>query len=112
MRERNNGSLALIALCSLALADCGTSVQNSAPAVQSLTVTARRGAMVGTLTRGREIFTMRCAECHVLQPISKYSVEQWQKIVDVMAPRANLSASNRVALRDYLTAARESINKP
>jgi hypothetical protein len=64
---------------------------------------------MGTLTRGREIFTMRFAECHVLPPISKYSVEQWQKIVGVMASRANLTASDRVALRDYLTAACESI---
>jgi hypothetical protein len=109
MLERINGSLALIAFCGLALAGCGTGVQNSAPAVQSLTAAARRGATMGTLTRGREIFTMRCAECHVLQPISKYSVEQWQKIVGVMAPRANLRDSDRVALRDYLTAARESI---
>ena len=76
------------------------------------TVATTRGRYEGnvvTLERGRKIYTTRCTECHVARPIAQHSVEQWRHIIGIMAPRAGLEVTDRVALEEYIVAARRSL---
>ncbi len=80
---------------------------NSAPTVQSLSLSSRKNDLT-TLEHGRGVFLRSCAECHTLQPVQNYSASRWHEIVAIMAPRARLNTDDRAALEAYLVAARRS----
>lgn len=97
---------ALAALCGMVLGGCQTGPQNVVPEVASLTGRGQRSAPAAVLLRGRELYTTRCTECHLPQPIAKYSIAQWHTIVGEMAPRAKLNSDDRSALEAYVAAVR------
>lgn len=98
------------AFCFMTLGGCATGPSTAFPTAQeAASAEASGGADVSTLALGRRIFTTSCTECHVARPVARFSVEQWRKIVGVMAPRARLSATDRSALEAYLIAARKSV---
>lgn len=66
---------------------------------------ASRGATTPTLEAGRTTLTTRCASCHQVYPVAKYSPAEWAGIVEKMAARAKLDAAQQAALLAYLTAA-------
>ena len=64
-----------------------------------------RGATAQTLEAGRITLTTRCASCHQVYPVAAYSPARWAEIVEEMAERTKLDASQQAALLAYLTAA-------
>ena len=66
----------------------------------------KQRADVSTLERGRRLFAHRCIECHILQPMWKYSREDWPHIVDDMSHRASLTPNDRDAVIAYILAVR------
>ncbi len=61
---------------------------------------------------GKNILTNRCTECHKIKKVESRSEEEWLKIVDKMALKAKLSASEKTALSWYILSYRQAkINK-
>ena len=71
-------------------------------------MTARAGKPASTLEEGRRLYTGRCATCHSIDPVGKYSVPRWREIIADMADRAKLKPTERDAVLAYLIAARET----
>jgi mono/diheme cytochrome c family protein len=63
-----------------------------------------------TLARGRHVFINRCISCHSLEPVNRYSVEQWKTILPEMAEEANLSEDQQADLLAYVLTARQYID--
>ena len=80
---------------------------NLAPPV-SPAMTARAGKPVGVLENGRRLYMGRCATCHTIDPVGKYSATRWREIIPEMADKAKLTPAERDALLAYLLAAREA----
>ena len=81
------------------------------PTASAVSASAKHGrsADLVTLERGRKIYTTSCTECHVARTIANYSVLEWRRWLDVMAPRAHLAGADRAALETYVIGARESL---
>lgn len=80
---------------------------NLAPPV-SPAMTARAGKPASTLEEGRRLYTGRCATCHTIDPVGKYTATRWREIIPEMADEAKLTPAERDALLTYLLAAREA----
>ena len=86
-------------------------MQSTIPAVSPIMVATAAGkeTTVSALESGRRILSTRCIACHGLEPIQKFSPEQWHSIVAQMAERAKLSPEEREQVTSYLIAARQSL---
>jgi Spy/CpxP family protein refolding chaperone len=51
----------------------------------------------------RHFYEARCGVCHVPLPRENLSAGEWQKILDVMAPRAGLVGAQRERVSQYLS---------
>jgi len=51
----------------------------------------------------RRFYEARCGVCHVPFPREEHDAAEWPKILDVMAPRAGLTSSQRRRVLSYLT---------
>jgi len=47
------------------------------------------------LAAGRAIYIEKCGSCHRLQQPKKFNADAWTKIMDVMAPKAKLTAAQK-----------------
>lgn len=52
----------------------------------------------------RRLYEARCGACHVPRPREEFSAAEWPRILDMMAPRAGLTGTQRERVSDYLTA--------
>jgi hypothetical protein len=52
----------------------------------------------------RRFYEARCSVCHVPRPREQFTPGEWQRILDVMAPRAGLTGAQRDRVSAYLTA--------
>lgn len=69
----------------------------------------KRGISAGSLSAGRQVYLNRCAGCHSIEPIGRYSLEQWEVIVPEMAPEAKLDSAQTDHLLRYIRTARQMI---
>ena len=81
----------------LVLAAC-VSLEQSAPPVALLS----GGADRSTLQAGRDIYITRCAKCHAVEPVSKYSLKEWGEILPEMAEKTHLSAADTQRVTAYV----------
>ncbi len=88
-----------LALGVAALSAC-VSLEQSAPPVSMLGV--QRGK--DQLSRGRDIYITKCARCHAVEPVRKYSQAHWDEIMPEMTEKSKLSPSEVAALDSYLKA--------
>jgi hypothetical protein len=51
----------------------------------------------------RRFYEARCGVCHVPYPRDHMAAHEWPAVLDQMAPRAGLTASQRERVRNYLT---------
>jgi len=58
------------------------------------------------LERGRQIYVRRCATCHAIDPVNKYSATRWREIIDDMSAKAKLTSEEEVGVLAYVIAAR------
>ena len=54
------------------------------------------------LTNGHDIYTGVCTNCHGMKNIYKRSEESWKHEIDVMAPKANISDTQKDELFKYI----------
>ena len=56
------------------------------------------------LQLGRKLFAANCASCHTLYSPSKFSTDQWEKIMVKMQKKAKIDDAKRDSILMYLTA--------
>jgi hypothetical protein len=61
------------------------------------------------LVAGRRLLATRCTTCHALEPVSKYTVQEWGGIVEDMADRSGLKNEEQQEIQAYLAAARKTL---
>ena len=59
-------------------------------------------ATLPVLTEGHTIYTGVCTNCHGAKSIYRIPEERWQAIIDNMAPKAKITASQKDALTKYV----------
>lgn len=96
----------LILLFALALCGCG-SIETTAPPVTDALSRGAGGVPAEELKSGRKLLALRCTSCHSLEPIAKYTPDEWRENVRAMAARAGLSPAEERAVTAYLVAARK-----
>jgi mono/diheme cytochrome c family protein len=52
---------------------------------------------------GKETFKAKCGRCHDLKPAETYTATKWVKIIDWMAPKAKLDASEKENVLAYVS---------
>lgn len=54
------------------------------------------------LARGRFIYVTKCTKCHSPEPVAKYSLTEWQKIMPEMVEETKLNAADAAAVTAYV----------
>ena len=99
------------ALATAGLAAC-VSLEQAAPPAETLP-SRTGGTSAAQLRQGREIYVTRCARCHSVEPVRKYSRAHWERdILPDMAEETNLNASDAAAVRAYVLAVLDSPEAP
>jgi uncharacterized membrane protein len=96
----------LALLSALTLSGCGTLETTAPPVTETLSRSA--GVSSEELKSGRQLLALRCTSCHSLEPVAKYTPDEWRENVRTMAARAGLSAAEERAITAYLVAARKA----
>lgn len=107
MKNVPTGTL-LFSAAALLLGGCA-SLEQTAPAVSPQILKASRSADAGVLEHGRRILTTRCIKCHSLEPIGKYTPEEWVESLADMSKRSKLTPAEHQALERYVLAARAAL---
>lgn len=94
----------LAAMCALVLSGC-VATETLAPPV---TPKMAAGANTATLEAGRQLYVGRCAKCHSVDPVAKFSAPRWREIISEMAGRSKLSHVEHDAVLAYVLTARTS----
>jgi mono/diheme cytochrome c family protein len=101
------GIFAATIICLVDLSSCKTTSFAPPPVTVEL---ARAGTGqhgdIATLREGRTLFVSRCIECHTLPSVSSHSTQEWPRLINEMAGRANLKPAEREAVLAYILAAR------
>lgn len=56
------------------------------------------------LTEGRRIYTTQCTSCHAAEPVKKYPLAEWSRILPEMAAESKLDAGQEAAVTAYVRA--------
>ena len=94
----------------LLLAGCA-SFQAGAPAItpEMTKVAMSAGDSFEKLEKGRRLLATRCTTCHALEPVAKYTIQEWREIVCDMADRSGLKEEEQQEIQAYLNAARQAL---
>jgi cytochrome c len=97
---------AVFILCAITLVGCRT-LEQMVPPVDPVIVNIGQEAGFNTasLERGRHIYLNGCIKCHAPEPIDRYSVAQWEKILPDMAIETKLTDAEAADVRAYVLAA-------
>lgn len=84
------------------------SLEEMAPSVDDRLVRLGERQMLDTQTliRGREIYLNRCISCHNIEPVGRYTREQWEFIIPDMARESNLDDQQEHDLLSYILIAK------
>jgi mono/diheme cytochrome c family protein len=90
---------ALLPPVALVATSC-VSLEQAAPPPAALPLSS--GARLGQLDRGRELYVTKCARCHSVEPVTRYSAQEWREIVPDMAQKAKLNSADEAAVDAYV----------
>lgn len=87
------------------------SLEQMAPPVEGpvAAIGQERGQSIGALARGRLLFITTCAKCHNVEPIARYSLEEWEQILPEMSNESKLNPQERQELRAYVLSAHQAL---
>lgn len=101
--------ITIIASLAILMAACGSSKNASPkpsiiPGEAQLTAIKAKypDATAEQLTEGHSIYTGACTNCHRQKKIFKRTEASWLHEIDVMSPKAKLTASQKDALTKYI----------
>lgn len=87
-----------LSLCSLLFSSCESVQTGAGKPAEAGTVLSSPYAL------GRKLYFTKCADCHVAEPVRRYTREEWARIVPDMAEEAHLTAAETAAVRAYVLA--------
>ncbi len=97
-RRVRYGLLALVTLPGVAC----VSLEQSVPLPETLPA-AKHAGTPSQLAQGRHIYITKCAACHSVEPVRKYSRTEWeQDILPEMAEETNLTPAETAAVLAYI----------
>lgn len=70
------------------------------------------GYTLSELSEGKTLYEENCKKCHGLKKPNKYTEEQWNKIVPVMAKKAKIDAQQEESIRRYVITMSGADRKP
>jgi cytochrome c5 len=87
-----------------------TKTETKTEAKSELAIAQKRwpGTTNDDLAQGKQINDTKCTTCHGAKKIETRSEENWKHAIDVMAPKARLSADEKDKLTRYILAYREA----
>jgi len=87
-----------------------TKTETKAAAKTEISVAQKRwpGTTEEILAQGKQINDTKCTTCHGAKRIETRSEESWKHAIDVMAPKAKLSADEKDKLTRYILSYREA----
>lgn len=107
MSKESSLARVLLLLAALTGGSC-VSLEQAAPPVAML-APAMVNKNSARLSLGRDIYVTRCAKCHSVEPVTKYSRAKWENdILPEMAEETNLTASEAEAVKAYVLAVLET----
>jgi len=107
MRKTSYLTRALLVVTALSGGAC-VSLEQAAPLPKTLPAAMRVGTP-SQLALGREIYVTKCAACHSVEPVRKYSLAQWEHdILPEMAEETNLNEHDTAAVRAYVVSVLKS----
>ena len=74
-------------------------------------VAADQGVDQASLEEGRFVYLTDCARCHSVEPISRYSAQQWHELLPRMAREAKLDNRRTAAVTIYVVVAHEVLRQ-
>ena len=95
-------------IATVILVSCGTSKKTPAPSIipgeaQLTAIKAKFPETTAqTLSEGHAIYIGACTNCHGQKNIFKRSEANWLHEIDVMSPKAKLTAAEKDALTKYI----------
>ncbi len=91
-----------IALFSIALFLQSCDTPNAAAKTDKPAEKAVATASKEVIAQGKSLYETKCGRCHALYKTTDFTVIQWRKNVNDMAPKANLSDTEREAVFAYV----------
>lgn len=64
-----------------------------------------------SLHHGRKLYVSRCASCHAVEPIDRYSVARWKRMIPEMSLDAKLNEKEEFDLEAYIVSARQAMDE-
>lgn len=95
-------SIGLPLIATLLIAGC-VSLEQAAPSVSMLRL-PDSGTKLASLQKGRVIYITRCAKCHSVEPVKKYSSAEWESIMPKMVVKTKLTTADDALVRAYVSA--------
>ena len=86
----------VIVLMTMAFVTGCVSLETAAPPVATLPSPE--------LDQGRLLYISKCAHCHTVEPVAKYSLTRWDEILPDMSERTKLDSAQSLAVRAYVLA--------
>ena len=105
-RRRARATVVLALLGAVAIVVGCVSTVEMAPPVGPQMLAAAPGTDVAALQRGRGIYLTACARCHNIEPIGRYSQQQWRALLPEMIAESKLDAQQAADVEAYLLSAR------
>jgi len=59
-----------------------------------------------SLEQGRQVYLSRCAKCHSIEPVNRYSDRRWKEIMEEMAVESRLGDQQKTDVLAYVLTAR------
>ena len=85
-------------------ADVRTETALAEPSLISNTPVKVDAAQNDMLAAGQRVYTASCGRCHDLNPVDKFTAQQWEGILKRMIPKAKLNAEQSKQVTDYVLA--------
>jgi hypothetical protein len=83
-----------------------TTDQMAPPVDERLAVMGQqRGVDPAVLERGRRTYLVDCGRCHAIEPITRYSMAQWEELLPEMMVEAKLDYDETEQLELYIQVA-------
>lgn len=60
-------------------------------------------ADANTIAQGKIVYVNRCARCHNLKPVEKFTASEWEPILKTMIPKAHLNKNESAQVTAFVT---------
>ncbi len=92
-----------------ALGGCQTTQEMAPLAREQLDAQQYSAEQFNAFDAGRQIYLRQCSTCHAIEPIDRYSLDDWQRILPGMSRKSDLSSEESRKLADYILTIRQAM---